>query len=89
MPVIIGAAAYPEDIISEMQAKGIRVDSIDALELANQAGSSKACNIVLMGRLARYFDIPEETWISAIEKCVKPRFIDVNKKAFALGYHHT
>ena len=87
MPVIIGAAAYPENIIDEMKAKGIRVDDIDALALANEAGSSKACNIVLMGRLAKYFDMPKEKWLAAIEKCVKPQFAEINKKAFDLGYN--
>jgi indolepyruvate ferredoxin oxidoreductase beta subunit len=88
MPVIIGSATYPDAIIDEMKAKGINVDDIDALSLANEAGSSKACNIVLMGRLAKYFDIPKEKWISAIEKCVKPQFVDINKKAFELGYNY-
>ena len=87
MPVIIGAATYPEAIIDEMQAKGINVDAIDALSLAQQAGSAKACNIVLMGRLAKYFEMPKEKWIAAIEKSVKPQFAELNKKAFELGYN--
>ena len=87
MPVIIGAATYPEDIIGEMKNKGIHVDDIDALALANEAGSSKACNIVLMGRLAKYFDMPKKKWLTAIEKCVKPQFVAINKKAFDLGYN--
>ena len=87
MPVIIGAATYPADIIAEMKSKGIHVDDIDALALANEAGSSKACNIVLMGRLAKYFDMPKEKWLTAIEKIVKPQFVQINKKAFDLGYN--
>ena len=88
MPVIIGNAEYPENILDEMKAKGVHVDDIDALALASQAGSAKACNIVLMGRLAKYFDIPREKWEAAIEKCVKPAFIEINKKAFELGYNN-
>ncbi len=88
MPVIIGNAVYPENILDEMCSKGVNVDAIDALELASQAGSAKACNIVLMGRLAKYFDIPYEKWEAAIEKCVKPNFININKEAFRLGYNH-
>ena len=86
MPVIIGAATYPEAILDEMAAKGINVDAVDALSLAQQAGSAKACNIVLMGRLAKYFDLPKEKWIAAIEKSVKPQFVELNLKAFELGY---
>ena len=87
MPVIIGAAQYPDGIIDEMKQKGVHVDDIDALELAQQAGSAKACNIVLMGRLAKYFDMPKEKWIAAIENSVKPQFIEMNKKAFELGFN--
>jgi len=87
MPVIIGAATYPSDVLGELTAKGVSVDALDALTLAEQAGSSKAVNIVLMGRLAKYFDIPYEKWIEAIEKSVAPRFVEMNKKAFALGYN--
>ena len=87
MPVIIGAAQYPYGVIDEMKAKGVKVDDIDALSLAQQAGSAKACNIVLMGRLAKYFDMPKEKWLAAIEKSVKPQFVEMNKKAFELGYN--
>lgn len=87
MPVITGAAEYPIGIIDEMKAKGVYVDAIDALELAKQAGNSKSVNIVLMGRVAKYFDIPYEKWISSIEKNVKPQFVEINKKAFELGYN--
>ena len=85
MPVITGAAAYPENLIEKMEAKGIAVDAMDCLSLAEQAGSAKAVNLVLMGRLSRYFDIPEEKWLGAIEQCVPARFVEMNKKAFALG----
>lgn len=88
MPVIIGAAQYPDGIIDEMRAKGVNVDAIDALSLAQEAGSAKACNIVLMGRLAKYFDMPKEKWLAAIEKSVKPQFVEMNKKAFELGYSY-
>ena len=87
MPVITGAAKYPSTVLDELKAKGVFVDELDALGLAESAGSSKAVNIVLMGKLARYLDIPYENWIREIEKAVKPKFIDINKKAFELGYN--
>lgn len=87
MPVITGAAKYPTDVLDELKAKGVFVDALDALGLAEAAGSSKAVNIVLMGKLARYLDIPYENWVREIEKAVKPKFIDINKKAFESGYN--
>ena len=68
-----------------MKASGAKVDAIDALSLAEEAGSSKAVNLVLMGRLSRYFDFPEEAWQEAIEACVPARFLELNRRAFRLG----
>lgn len=85
MPVIIGAAEYPENLIEKIQALDIQVDAMDCLSLANEAGSVKAVNIVLMGRLSKYFDIPVEKWEKAIEDCVPAKFVELNKKAFHLG----
>ena len=85
MPVIIGAAEYPENLLENMTAAGLDVDALDALTLAEEAGSSKAVNLVLMGRLSKYFDIPAEEWIAAIEASVPPKFLEMNKKAFNLG----
>lgn len=89
MPVITGAAKYPENLEKTMQAAGIKVDAVDCLSLAEQAGTAKAVNIVLMGRLSRYMDFAEEAWIKAIEKLVKPQFLEMNKKAFVLGRGET
>ena len=85
MPVIIGAAEYPEALVQKMAAAGIDVDAFEALSLAEQAGSSKAVNIVLMGRLSKYFDIPAQEWLEAIEASVPAKFLELNKKAFQLG----
>ena len=85
MPVITGAAAYPENLVNKMTDKGASIDAIDALSLAEEAGSSKAVNIVLMGRLSRYFDFSEDKWLKALEESVPPKFLELNKKAFALG----
>ena len=85
MPVIIGAAEYPENLVEKMKAAGIDVDAFDALTLAGEAGSAKAVNIVLMGHLSKNFDFSEEEWLQAIEASVPAKFLELNKKAFTLG----
>lgn len=85
MPVITGAAQYPDNLTAKMEAKGILVDALDALSLASQAGSAKAVNIVLMGHLSRQFDFTLDEWMDAIEKSVPAKYLDLNKKAFLLG----
>lgn len=86
MPVITGAAEYPTEILDELRAKNVKLEAFDALALANQAGSARAVNIVLMGQLAKHFHIDYDKWIAALEQVVKPQFHELNKKAFALGY---
>ena len=88
MPVIIGAAEYPEDIVAKMEQAGAKVDAMDFLAIANEAGSSKAVNITLMGRLSNYFpEIEADVWKKAMEKIVPPKFLELNKKAFEMGKH--
>ena len=85
MPVITGAAEYPHNALESLSAMGVEVDAIDALTPATGAGSAKAVNILLMGRLSKYMSIPEEKWIDAIKNSVSPKFVELNLRAFALG----
>ena len=85
MPVITGAASYPEHLEEKIRALGIDLDAFDALSLAEQAGSSKAVNIVLMGRLSKWFDFTEQEWMDALTQSVPPKFLELNKRAFELG----
>jgi indolepyruvate ferredoxin oxidoreductase beta subunit len=85
MPVIIGAAEYPQNLAEKIAEKGINIEAFDALSLAEEAGTSKAVNLVLLGRISKYFDFTDEEWMDAIEKSVPAKFLELNKKAFELG----
>ncbi|MBQ6601422.1 MAG: indolepyruvate oxidoreductase subunit beta, partial [Clostridia bacterium] len=85
MPVIIGAAEYPQNLAEKIAEKGINIEAFDALSLAEEAGTSKAVNLVLLGRISKYFDFTDEEWMDAIEKSVPAKFLELNKKAFAMG----
>ncbi|MBR4277157.1 MAG: 2-oxoacid:acceptor oxidoreductase family protein, partial [Lachnospiraceae bacterium] len=87
MPVITGAAEYPADLAKKIKEAGAKIDAIDCLSVAKEAGSAKAVNIVLLGRLSHYFDIPEEAWMASLEANVPAKFLEMNKKAFELGKH--
>lgn len=86
MPVITGAAVYPEGILEKLLASDAVVTPVDALPLAVEAGSPKAVNVVLMGVLAAQMDIKKEVWLKAIEQTVPQKFIDMNLAAFDAGY---
>lgn len=86
MPVIIGAAEYPAGISEEL-CKKAQTTVVDALKLATKAGNQKAVNVVLIGVLAKNWDIPYEVWIETIKNTVPEKFLEVNLKAFELGYN--
>ena len=85
MPVITGAAEYPKEILEKITAKGVCVIPVDALKLAEEAGSSKAVNIVLMGVLSHFMHFTDDVWEEALKQCVPQKFLGLNQKAFALG----
>ena len=86
MPVITGAAEYPESIIEKLK-ENIDVKDVDALSLAIEAGNPKAVNVVLIGVMAKSTDIPYEKWVEALKTTVPEKFLEINMKAFDLGYN--
>lgn len=86
MPVITGAAQYPADVHQKLSER-VDLVSVPAADYAKEAGSLKAVNVVLIGVMARYTDIPYEKWVQTIKTTVPPKFLEVNVKAFDLGYH--
>ena len=86
MPVITGAAEYPEDIYGRLAADGKKYISVPALELAETAGTSKAVNTVLIGALAKITGEALETVEEALKRTVKPKLLDVNLAALKAGY---
>ena len=86
MPVITGAAAYPADIVEKLSGM-VDLTSVDALSLADEAGNIKAVNVVLIGVMAKSTGISYEEWVETIKATVPAKFLEVNLKAFDLGYH--
>lgn len=86
LPVLTGAATYPEDLVGEMGRLVKHTLALDALDLARRAGNVKAVNMVLMGALARRLPISRAAWEAALASSVPGRFLEVNKKAFQLGW---
>ncbi len=85
MPVVIGAAEYPEGIV-ETLSEEYRVIAVDAMSKAMELGNPKVFNVIVIGVAAKHMDFSKEQWFEVIEKTVKPRFVDINKQAFEAGY---
>lgn len=86
MPVITGAAVYPEDIEKKIADKRTSV-FIDALSYATQAGSQRAVNTVLVGALLKKLGATSEEALEALRSVVKPSILDINERALMSGYN--
>lgn len=86
MPVITGAAEYPEGMLEEMQKHCANITAVDALGIAVECGNAKAANSVLIGVLARHTDIDKQVWTDAVKNTVPEKFRDLNIEAFNRGY---
>ena len=85
MTVVIGAAEYPENILEKLQAEHT-VYAINGEALALSLGNAKVLNSVVLGLAARYMEFSKEAWLSELQKTVPPKTIELNTKAFLLGY---
>lgn len=85
MPVITGAVKYPTDCLERVEAAAKAIE-INAVEIAHECGTYRAANVVLMGVVAKKLPFSAEEWHKAIEQCVKPKFLEINLKAFDRGY---
>ena len=83
--VVTGVAEYPDNIIENLE-KEHKVYKINAMEEALKLGNSKVFNIIVLGMAARHMDFSKEAWLNVIEKTVPPKTIEINKKAFLLGF---
>lgn len=88
LPVLTGAAEYPDDIVERLRRRLSRVVAVDGLHLATDAGNARATNVVLVGILARFMDFPEEIWQDALKARIPERLLELNRRAFALGYDY-
>lgn len=81
MPVVTGAAKYPQGIEAQLRGTGV-----DALTLALEAGNSKAANSVMLGALCKKLALDRDAFEAALLACIPQKTIEMNKKAFGLGY---
>lgn len=87
MPVVIGTAQYPQGVLEDIKGLGVDTIDLDALKLAIEAGSQKAVNIVLIGVMAKVMEFDKSVWEDAIKTTVPEKFLEMNLKAFELGYN--
>ena len=85
MPVVIGAAEYPEDILKTLEASH-KVIAVDAMAEAKKLGNTRTFNVIVLGVVASHMDFAKDQWLKVIENTVPAKTVDINKKAFEVGY---
>ena len=86
MSVVMGKATYPDDILEKVKAAGVNPGEVDALALAEEAGSAKSVNVVLLGIAAKHIGLDKQLWLDAVKSTVPPKTVDMNVAAFEKGY---
>ena len=89
MPVLSGAAQYPEDPYRQALGVSQSEEALDAYTLAVDAGSYRAVNMVLLGVLSKHLQFTDDAWHAAIAACVPPKTLETNRKAFDAGRKST
>ncbi|MBS3787867.1 indolepyruvate oxidoreductase subunit beta [Candidatus Bipolaricaulota bacterium] len=85
--VSAGDKAYPDiNEIKKMTEKVARETYyFDGLATAEDLGSSRVLNVVILGAFSNFIDVDEKVWIDVISESVPPKFQELNKKAFQKG----
>ena len=85
MPVIMGGASYPENIL-ETIGEDHTVYKVNAQEEAEKLGNARCFNVIVLGLAARHMDYSIEEWQDVIRSTVPAKTIDLNLAAFRRGY---
>lgn len=86
MPVVIGKATYPEQILEKL-SETYKLYKVDAMAEAKKLENMKVFNIIVLGIAAQHMDFSKEDWFTVIEKTVPPKTVEINKQAFEVGYN--
>ena len=88
--VAAGFETYPEveDLVNSIKKLTPNLKTIDATKLAIEAGKAVAANAVMIGAVAavKGFPLSKDLLRKTLADNVPPKFLDLNLKAFDLGY---
>jgi indolepyruvate ferredoxin oxidoreductase beta subunit len=88
LTVSSGDDHYPDDetirqVVSQITDE---FEFVATLMLAENAGTTRAHNVVLLGALStKIEEVPPDIWLRVIEAQVPHKYIDLNRRAFRLG----
>jgi indolepyruvate ferredoxin oxidoreductase beta subunit len=85
--VTSGGAHYPTnaELLALFEGVTQHLFAVPGTAIARQLGNARAANVVLLGALSTFLDVPQETWLGVIEARVPPRYVELNRQAFLKG----
>lgn len=83
--VVTGAAEYPDNVIENL-SKEHTVYAVNAMDEALKLGNSRTFNVIVLGMAAKHMDFDRQSWLDVIARTVPPKTIEINQKAFLVGY---
>lgn len=87
LSIIHGSYDYPSiaNVQESLSTIIRRVYILPAIELATELGSPRAANVLHLGFLSVFLEIPERIWLDGIKNRLPPNLHRVNRRAFAAG----
>lgn len=85
MPVILGAAAYPENIVETLSQR-YKTIPVQAREMAGELGEPRTVNTILLGVAARILEFEQNLCLQAVEQAVPEKALAINRQAFLAGW---
>lgn len=86
--VLQGKSEYPKGLLKNLKSNIINTISIDAISIADQLGSRKSLNMVILGAYAKFSEFAYDEWVDSISKNTPARFLELNLEAFERGFNN-
>ena len=87
IPVTVssGQAVYPSDVEERLRRVFPKLVYVDAIGIAEKLCEPRTANVILLGAMSTALPLPDECWREAIRQSVKPKFHEINFRAFDEG----
>jgi indolepyruvate ferredoxin oxidoreductase beta subunit len=83
--VFTGKQEYPPDVLAKIKEKVPDAVIVDGAAVASKIGNPRVANVIFLGVMSKYLDIPAETFEAVLKESLKPKLVDINLKAFHEG----
>jgi len=80
-----GAAEYPAGIQERIADAFPHSLGLNAVAIAEQAGTARAANLVLLGAIFHDLPFSAEVWDAVLKRELKPNILEVNLRAYHMG----